>query len=161
MTTRTWGTIAVAMILAISAYYGASRGAKASGAPSSSSAPAAPRPRMCNPATQQGCGSGERCSVICEGNVAVYGCEPNPGGAEIGESCGSSTKCRRGMCLEYPGSHPACAPYCESDADCGSGLRCDDAKIKFRCSMDPSGISRIPARVCRPQSLSIPTETNK
>jgi hypothetical protein len=80
----------------------------------------------CNPVTNAGCSAGQACDITADSSEDITGftCFDGPNDALLCEPCGvtGGASCAGGLsCANVNATWLACAHYCCSDADCGSG----------------------------------------
>jgi hypothetical protein len=86
---------------------------------------------FCNPVTNEPCPSGQTCDTTSDanGNLNGLACYPGNNVAKLCDLCSNAEGqlCAAGLtCADVGAALTACARFCCSDADCGSG-RCAQA----------------------------------
>ncbi|MEM9455964.1 MAG: hypothetical protein AAGF11_17420 [Myxococcota bacterium] len=80
----------------------------------------------CDPVTQTGCSSGQKCTAIGMGAMITYTCVSDPGGLGPEQTCDPSPDGIDGCpaayaCLADEANNGLCTPLCENDVDCAQG----------------------------------------
>lgn len=88
------------------------------------------------------CFAGQR----CESDGRCRSVSNDPAGAQLCESCNSSSDCTTGaLCLQLNGGANVCGADCASNADCPANFRCYDVGTQYQCAPAagscPSGLT--------------------